>query len=93
MDLPLPLLGIFRARILSMSDTSGKDVPWAEEIQFEIFSESIGIAPYSEVLIHNSLPFKISNECAQIHFIYHWHAGKHAWGARLVWSMPKYDLT
>ena len=50
-DLPLPLLGIFRARILTMSDTSGRDVPWADEIQFENFSESIGIAPYSEVLL------------------------------------------
>ena len=51
MDLPLPLLGIFRARILTMSDTSGQGVPWANEIQFENFSESIGIAPYSEVLL------------------------------------------
>ena len=49
-DLPLPLLGIFRARILTMSDTSGQDVPWADEIAFENLSESIGIAPYSEVL-------------------------------------------
>lgn len=50
MDLPLPLLGIFRARILTMSNTSGQGVPWADEIQFENFSESIGVAPYSEVL-------------------------------------------
>ena len=49
MDLPLPLLGIFRARILAMRDAGGRDVPWADEIQFENLSESIGIAPYSEV--------------------------------------------
>ncbi|KAK9836203.1 hypothetical protein WJX81_008501 [Elliptochloris bilobata] len=47
-DLHLPLLGIFRARILAMSSKSGQDVPWADEIEFENFSESIGIAPYSE---------------------------------------------
>ena len=57
MDLPLPLLGIFRARVLTMSDTSGQGVPWADEIQFENFSESIGIAPYSEVSLSICPPF------------------------------------
>ena len=49
MDLPLPLLGIFGARILPARDGRGMDPLWPDEIEFEIFSESIGIAPYSEV--------------------------------------------
>jgi len=48
LDLPLPLLGIFNARVLPMSDGGGAGVPWADEIQFENLSEYIGIAPYTE---------------------------------------------
>ena len=55
-DLPLPLLGIFGARILPARDGRGMDPLWPDEIEFENFSESIGIAPYSEVLSYRAVP-------------------------------------
>ena len=54
LDLPLPLLGIFRARVLPMSDADAADVPWADEIRFENLSEHIGFAPYTEARTHGS---------------------------------------
>lgn len=56
MDLPLPLLGIFGARILPARDGRGMDPHWPDEIEFENFSESIGIAPYSEAFRYPAVP-------------------------------------
>ena len=45
-NFPLPLLGIFGAKTLHNDAT---DLPWADELEHVSLSESIGIAPYSEV--------------------------------------------
>lgn len=51
-NLPLPLLGIFNAKVLEADDPSP---PWADELSCKILSSSIGLAPYCEAAFYHKV--------------------------------------
>eukprot|EP00884_Botryococcus_braunii_P006700 jgi/Botrbrau1/16030/Bobra.7_2s0004.2 len=48
LNLPLPVLGIFGAKNLI---DNAPDAPWAREMDVQVLSHSIGIAPYTEAVM------------------------------------------
>ncbi|KAL0048122.1 hypothetical protein WJX82_008210 [Trebouxia sp. C0006] len=50
LNLPLPLLGIFNAKVLTSDDI---ELPWSQEISYKVFSSKIGLAPYCEVAFYH----------------------------------------
>lgn len=50
LNLPLPLLGIFNAKVLTSDDM---ELPWSQELSYKVFSSKIGLAPYCEVAFYH----------------------------------------
>ncbi|KAL3159305.1 hypothetical protein ABBQ32_011259 [Trebouxia sp. C0010 RCD-2024] len=50
LNLPLPLLGIFNAQVMTSDDM---ELPWSDELSHKVFCSKIGLAPYIEVALHH----------------------------------------
>lgn len=50
LNLPLPLLGIFNAKVLTSDDMQ---LPWSDELSYKVLSAKIGLAPYIEVAFYH----------------------------------------